>query len=75
MSKLFSVVKMSDRYSRADTGAMLSPDGDESKITPLTQSREGKAVQRGSFSDKKSRAIGVFTSGGDSQGKYFLVNF
>lgn len=60
---------MSDRYSRTDTGAMLSPDNDESKITPFPQSREGKVVQRGSFSDnKKSRAIGVFTSGGDSQG-------
>lgn len=61
---------MSDRYLRTDTGAMLSPEGDETKITPFPQSREGKAVQRGSFSDKKgSRAIGVFTSGGDSQGK------
>ncbi|XP_035211400.1 ATP-dependent 6-phosphofructokinase-like isoform X1 [Stegodyphus dumicola] len=60
---------MTDRYSRADTGAMLSPDNDENKIKPFPQSREGKTVQRGSFSDnKKSRAIGVFTSGGDSQG-------
>ncbi|KFM80460.1 6-phosphofructokinase, partial [Stegodyphus mimosarum] len=60
---------MTDRYSRADTGAMLSPDNDENKIRPFPQSREGKTVQRGSFSDnKKSRAIGVFTSGGDSQG-------
>nr|XP_042907330.1 ATP-dependent 6-phosphofructokinase isoform X1 [Parasteatoda tepidariorum] len=60
--------RMSDRYSRADTGAMLSPDGDDSKIKPFFQSREGRAVQRGSFSDKGNRAIGVFTSGGDSQG-------
>ncbi|GFQ72044.1 ATP-dependent 6-phosphofructokinase [Trichonephila clavata] len=59
---------MTDRYSRADTGAMLSPEGDDSKIKPFFQSREGKAAPRGSFSDKKNRAIGVFTSGGDSQG-------
>ncbi|XP_054721424.1 ATP-dependent 6-phosphofructokinase-like [Uloborus diversus] len=59
---------MSDRYCRTDTGAMLSPDGEEGKIVPFAPSREGKDVPRGSFSDKKSRAIGVFTSGGDSQG-------
>ncbi|GIY36415.1 ATP-dependent 6-phosphofructokinase, platelet type [Caerostris extrusa] len=59
---------MTDRYSRADTGAMLSPEGDDNKIKPFCQSREGKAAPRGSFSDKKNRAIGVFTSGGDSQG-------
>ncbi|KAG8179599.1 hypothetical protein JTE90_025764 [Oedothorax gibbosus] len=58
---------MSDRYSRTDTGAMLSPEYDENKIKPFCQSREGK-VPRGSFSDQKNRAIGVFTSGGDSQG-------
>lgn len=60
---------MSDRYSRTDTGVLLSPECDDNKITPFPQSREGKAVQRGSFCDKKSRVIGVFTSGGDSQGK------
>lgn len=60
---------MSERYSRTDTGALLSPDPEDSKITPFPLSREGAAVQRGSFSEKKGRAIGVFTSGGDSQGK------
>lgn len=58
----------SSRYSRSDTGSMLSPDGEDSKIKPFSKSKEGTEVQRGSFSDRKNRAIGVFTSGGDSQG-------